>query len=223
MSRHIHAHHSSLETPGTSSASPRTKSSGRRSRRLAPRFSLVAALALVGLAAGCDEANAQGSGDPELEEILLRLDTLESKEQIRTTLLTFSAIVDSSDPARLSEVVPYVTEDFTLDAIDYTGEVFHFEGPDGLLNEYGPIMKDAQANLTVSAINVDLDLEGDTARATFKFSNSVKPPPQLNLGLDVKVLLFTANTATFRREDGTWKVASLELLHSLAYPGSIAP
>lgn len=212
MNSHIHAHIQSQEISGGRSASP---------RGLGAKLSLATALVLGGLSAGCDEANAEGTADPDMEELMLRVDTLESKEEIRTTLLAFSEIVDSSDPSRLSEVVPYVTDDFKLDAIDYTGEVFHFEGPDGLVNDYGPIMKDAQANLTVSAVNVMID--GDTARATFKFSNSVKPPPQLNLPVDVKVLLFTANTATFRRENGTWKVATLELLHSLAYPGTLAP
>ena len=40
--------------------------------------------------------------------------------------------------------------------------------------------------------------------------------------IQVKVLLFAANTATFRKEDGLWKITSFELVHSLAYPGSIA-
>lgn len=194
-------------------------------------LSLFGALALVavsaGFTAGCEPVaesetlDAQDTTDAVIADIQQRLEALESREEMRTTLLAVSAVVDSSDPSLLPDLVPYLTDDFVLDAVDFDGVAHHFEGADGLVNDFGPIMKDAKANLMPSAIDVELD--GDMAYATFKFANSVKPPPQLNLPVDVKVLLFAANTATFRREGGAWKLASFELLHSLAYPGSLSP
>lgn len=216
MERYTKDHRHSLEMPERPSP---------RRRGFSAFISLFPVIALAGIFTGCETADGadtqpppSGSDQASLEQ---RLEALEAKEDIRTTLLQFSAIVDSSDPARLNEVVPVLADDFVLDAIDYDGAVYHFEGADGLLNDYGPIMKDANANLMVSAIDVEID--DDMAYASFKFANSVKPPPQLNLPVDEKVLLFTANSATFRNENGTWKLVSLELLHSLAYPGTLAP
>ena len=110
-------------------------------------------------------------------------------------------------------------EDFTLDVVDFDGGSFSFEGVDGLVNQYGAIMVAAQSNVAVSAVGVDLF--EDEAVATFKFINSVTPPPQLDLELDETLLLFADNEATFVRQDGVWTLTSLQLVHSLAYPGSI--
>src|SRR5690606_15733703 len=115
---------------------------------------------------------------------------------------------------------PVLHDDFVLDAVDFDGQKHHFEGLDGVIDGFGPIMLEADANLMPSAIAVELD--GDTAQAHFKFANSVKPPSQLGLDVSVKVLLFAANSATFEREDGAWKLRSIELIHTLAYPGSPA-
>ncbi|WP_437763810.1 nuclear transport factor 2 family protein [Sorangium sp. So ce281] len=198
---------------------------GMRARGLGARGVFVAAIAAAGVFAGCEPAAETSAelpeNEPELASIELRLSTLEAKEEIRTILLAVATVVDSADPARLDELVPHLTEDFVLDAVDFDGVVHHFEGVDGVTTGFGPIMKEADANLMPSAIDVELD--GNTAYASFKFANSVKPPPQLNLPVDVKVLLFAANSAVLRKENGAWKLASFELLHSLAYPGSLPP
>lgn len=175
------------------------------------------ALVLAAAAAVPACAEARAADDDDLAE---RVAALESKEEIRGILHAFSQVVDASDPGALPGLEPVLHRDFTLDAIDFDGKNFHFEGIDGVITGFGPIMLEADANLMPSAIDVKLD--GDAAQATFKFANSVKPPPQLGLDVGVKVLLFAANSATFVREDGAWKLRSLELVHSLAYPGSVA-
>lgn len=195
---------------------PSPLSAARAAMRQYARLLRVAALAVVAGAAlpACSEAKAAAG-----ETLESRISALESKEEIRATLHAFAQVVDSSDPAALSGLSPAIHANFTLDAVDFEGHRLHFEGLDGLINGFGPIMLDADANLAPSDIDVKLD--GDTAYAKFKFINSVKPPPQLNLDVDVKVLLLAANTATFVREDGAWKLISIELIHSLAYPGTI--
>lgn len=164
----------------------------------------------------CTEAEA---ADNDVEALEARIDELESKEEIRSILTTFASIVDNADIEALSNLGPRVATDFSMDVVDFDGGVYHFEGVDGLVDEYGPIMVSAQANLAPSAIAVEID--GDNATASFKFINSVKPPPELNLDVDEKVLLLAANTVTFVREGGVWKLQSVELIHSLAYPGTI--
>lgn len=173
------------------------------------------ALASLGLSA-CAEAEA-GGDDGALEA---RVDELESREEIRGILLNFAQVVDNADPAALGQLGPRIHADFAMDVIDFDGGEFHFEGQQGLVEGFGPIMLSAQANLAPSAIAIEVD--GEDATAFFKFVNSVKPPPELGLEVDEKVLLLAANTATFVREDGVWKLASLELVHSLAYPGVVA-
>lgn len=186
---------------------------GRRARSLA---ALSLALAVAGALPACTEAQA-ASDEADLEA---RVEALESKEEIRTVVHAFSQVVDASDPTGLTNLAPVLHEDFVLDAIDFDGKKFHFEGLDEVMTGFGPILLEADANLMLSAIDVSLD--EDTATARFKFANSVKPPPQLGLDVDVKVLLFAANTATFVREAGAWKMRSVELVHSLAYPGTVA-
>lgn len=212
-----HHSHDPLRPSTTSPSTP------KKARGLWTRLALLPAIALLGFAAGCENAGdthaAALSNEQDVASISARLEKLESKEEIRTILLAFSAVVDSSDPALLSDLAPYIADDFVLDAIDFSGAVHHFEGFEGVKNDFGPIMKDADANLMPSAIDVELD--GDVAYASFKFANSVKPPPQLGLDVNAKLLLFAANNATLRRENGAWKLTSFELLHSLAYPGSL--
>lgn len=183
-------------------------------RALALTLALAAGAALP----ACAEAQA-APDDAELADLEARVDALESKEEIRAILLAFSQVVDASDPTALPGLSAVLHRDFVLDAVDFDGQQHHFEGLDGLIDGFGPIMLEADANLMPSAIDVALD--GDAARATFKFANSVKPPPQLGLDVDVKVLLFAANSASFVREDGSWKLRSIALDHSLAYPGSV--
>lgn len=186
------------------------------SRRPIGRLGGLALLLLATVAApACDEA--QAADDDGLAD---RVAALESKDDIRGILHAFAQIVDDADPSALAALKPALHADFVLDAIDFDGKKLHFEGLDGVITGFGPILLAADANLIVSAIDVHLD--GDAAQASFKFANSVKPPPQLELDVGVKVLLFAANKATFVREGGAWKLRSLELVHSLAYPGSIA-
>ncbi|PRP90720.1 hypothetical protein ENSA5_61540 [Enhygromyxa salina] len=185
-----------------------------RARALAA--TLVLGLSPLALSA-CNEAEAAGDEDTAVEE---RLDRLESKEELRSILLGFAAVVDNSDPSALMGLAPRIHPNFTMDVVDFDGGEFHFEGVEGLVEGFGPIMLSAQANLAASAISVELD--GDNATASFKFINSVKPPPELGLPVDEKVLLLAANTVTFAREDGVWMLESLELIHSLAYPGVVA-
>ncbi|WP_170319591.1 nuclear transport factor 2 family protein [Polyangium spumosum] len=198
---------------------------GRTLRGSGAKCISLLAIALVSLFAACepvDEPPAEApQGEPDLASLEARISVLEAKEEIRSTLLAFAAVVDSADPERLPDLLPSLTDDFVLDAVDFNGQVHHFEGVVEVLTGFGPIMKDADANLMPSAIDVELD--GDTAYASFKFANSVKPPPQLDLPVDEKVLLFAANSAVFHKKNGAWKLASFELLHSLAYPGSLAP
>lgn len=167
------------------------------------------------LLASCTEAEA-ADNEADLEA---RVEALEAKEEIRAVLLGLAQVVDNSEIAGLEGLEPRIHTNFTLTAIDPAGGAHVFEGYEGLIEGYGPIMVAAQANLATSAIAVELD--GDNATATFKFANSTKPPPELGLDVDEKLLLFSANTATLVREDGLWKLESLELAHSLAYPGSL--
>lgn len=185
--------------------------------RRVPTIGAALLLSLLPTLAACTEADAGPTDDASLEA---RVELLEAKEDIRSTLLAFAMIVDNADPAALSGLGPKLHANFTMDVVDFDGGEFHFEGLDGLVEGFGPIMVSAQANLAPSAIAVEID--GDHATAFFKFINSVKPPPELGLDVGEKVLLLAANTSTFVREDGVWKLESVELIHSLAYPGTIA-
>jgi hypothetical protein len=74
---------------------------------------------------------------------------------------------------------------------------------------------------TASSGSWRVDVDGDGATASFKLVNSVEPPPELGVDVDEKVLLMADNTATFVRVGGVWKLASIELVHTLAYPGTL--
>jgi hypothetical protein len=173
----------------------------------------------IGMLPACEEAvAAETEATTEMEQ---RLEALETKEAIREAILEFAHIVDTEDEAALEALAPKLHPDFELRVVDFVGMEHKFVGYDGLISGYGPIMVIAQANLAVSEIGVKLD--GDTATATFKFINSVKPPPQLGVPLNEKLLLFAANTAVFVKTNGVWQLQHLELLHSLAYPGELPP
>lgn len=187
------------------------------SRRIAGFVGATLLLSLApALLASCTQLEGTDTNNQVLEA---RLELLETKEELRSMLLSFSRIVDTADLAALEGLAARLHPDFSLDVIDFDGGEFHFEGIEGLVEGYGPIMVSAQANLAVSAVAVAVT--GDSATAFFKFINSVKPPPELGLDVDEKVLLLAANTATFVRENGVWKLKSLELVHSLAYPGAL--
>ncbi|MCB9763857.1 MAG: nuclear transport factor 2 family protein [Alphaproteobacteria bacterium] len=182
-------------------------------RAARPLFGISLAAVLL---AGCDEAAAPADGASS--DLEARVTAVEDREALRHFVLSFAHIVDYADIDALGTLGPALHPDFQLNVVDFDGHEYVFEGADGLIDEYGPIMVSAQANLAVSAIDVELD--GDYAIASFKFINSVTPPPELGTEVDDKVLLLADNTATFVREDGVWLLESLELVHSLAYPGS---
>ena len=202
-----------MNTTSNTVPTPCSSSSRGCVRKLAA--TLLLSLSPLALSA-CDDAEAAAGPDAALEE---RLEHLEAQEEIRSTLLSFAMVVDAADPSALTSLAPKIHPNFTMDVVDFDGGEFHFEGIEGLVEGFGPIMLSAQANLATSAIAIEID--GDNATAFFKFINSVKPPPELGLDVNEKVLLLAANTATFAREDGVWKLESIELLHSLAYPGVI--
>ena len=124
------------------------------------------------------------------EAVGARVEELESKETIRSILLAFTAAIGTADVASLEVLLPWISEDVTLSVVEFgpDPETQVFEGHDGLLTGFGPIIEEAQANLMPSAI--DVGIQGDRAAAQFKFANSVVPPLGINDEIDVKVLLF---------------------------------
>ncbi len=199
---------------------------GRASSALRSRTTFQTTLAgaltiagMLGLGAlpGCEEAAASDTNTPSVVE--QRLEVLETKEAIREAVLEFAHIVDTEDETALAALAPKIHADFEMRVVDFVGMEHKFVGYDGLLSGYGPIMVIAGANLAVSQIGVDID--GDVATASFKFINSVKPPPQLGVPVNEKLLLLAANTAVFVKTNGVWQLQKLELLHSLAYPGEL--
>jgi hypothetical protein len=179
-------------------------------------FALLTVLGFGILPACADAAAAETGSTTAMEQ---RLEALETKEAIREAILEFAHIVDTEDEVALEALAPKLHTDFELRVVDFVGMEHKFVGYDGLISGYGPIMVIAQANLAVSEISVKLD--GDTATATFKFINSVKPPPQLGVPVNEKLLLLAANTAVFIKTNGVWQLKNMELLHSLAYPGEL--
>lgn len=180
-------------------------------------MSAMASMLGLSMLSGCEEAAA---ADTETTSVLeQRLEVLETKEAIRASILEFAHIVDTEDKNALAELAPKLHPDFKMRVVDFVDMEHEFVGFDGLLNGYGPIMVIAGANLAVSQIGVQID--GDVATASFKFINSVKPPPQLGVPVDEKLLLLAANTAVFVKTKDGWLLESLELVHSLAYPGEL--
>ncbi|HFE45819.1 MAG TPA: hypothetical protein ENJ18_10080 [Nannocystis exedens] len=187
-------------------------------RRLAQRATLALGLGALTLSAvGCDEASADSIDDESMIEE--RLAALESKEEIRTTMLKFSQVLDAADIEGLKALEPRFQEDIELNAIDFDGTSHHYVGMQELVDGYMPILVSSPPTLSPSAIDVEID--GDTATAYFKFTTSIVPPPQLGLGTDQTLMLFAANSIDFAYEDDTWKISSITLAHSLAYPGSL--
>jgi hypothetical protein len=171
--------------------------------------SLFLSLAAIGLALG----------DVTDRRLDARVEALEAKEEIRAMVLRFAEIVDDADRPGLVALAPTLHSSFRMDVVDFTGAELHFVGAHGLVEGFGPIMVAAQANLAVSAIAVELD--GDRATATFVLVNSVVPPPELGVPVGETVLLLAENESTFVREGGVWKLAAVELVHTLAYPGEL--
>ena len=188
-------------------------------RRLAGRLSLALVLGPLTVgASGCDEAQAASEDDNAA--LMERVAELESKEAIRSTMLRFSQVLDAADVDGLRALEARFTADIDLNAIDFDGTSHRYVGMEELVDGYMPFLLASPPTLAPSAIDVQLD--GDTATAYFKFTTSIVPPPQLGLNTDQTLMLFAANTAEFVYEDDTWKVSAITLAHSLAYPGSLA-
>lgn len=202
--------------------SGRTSSESRARTSLRPKFVgglMILGTLSLGALPGCEDAAAADTNTSSVVE--QRLEMLETKEAIREAVLEFAHIVDTEDETALAALAPKIHPEFEMRVVDFVGAEHKFVGYDGLLSGYGPIMVIAGANLAVSQIGVQLD--GDVATASFKFINSVKPPPQLGVPVNEKLLLLAANTAVFVKTNGTWQLQKLELMHSLAYPGELPP
>lgn len=151
-----------------------------------------------------------------------RLQQLEAKAEIHSILVDFSRAVDDGDSSALTSLGPDLATDFRLDMKDLLGNDLHFEGLQGLVLGFGPIINAAEAEGTPGAIDLDLDLDNDSATAQFKVIASVKPQPELGVDVNVKVMVFVDTTATLVREDdGSWKLRTIQLTNSLAYPGAL--
>jgi ketosteroid isomerase-like protein len=186
-------------------------------RQLA-RFVAVGLLTLSpALLASCQKADKEASERAKLDT---RLDELEAKEEIRSILLDFTMALDDADAATLTALGPTLDPDFRIDVTPFVGDKLQFEGLQGLVLGLGPILSATRVELAPSAIDVDVD--GDSATASFKFLSSSKPPPELGVDVDVKVMVFVENTATLvRQDDGRWKLRSIEMVKTLAYPGTV--
>lgn len=150
-----------------------------------------------------------------------RVEALESKEEIRAIVHQLAAAIDSADPKALRALAPIIHEDFRFEATDFLGNEFRFEGFAGLVQGFGQVIVSVEPNIITSTIATEV--EGTHATATFKFANSLRPPPALglNLGIEDKILLFAEVKATFLRESEIWKLYSLQIVHTLAYPATL--
>lgn len=172
------------------------------------------------LLTSCMEPKTPGiEKDPATGQVEARLARLEAKDEISSILLKFCTILDDGKPAALATLGPKLHSDFRLDLTDFVGTEMQYLGLDGLVQEFGPMSAAAQSDLVPGAIAIEID--GDMATATFTILNSVRPPPQLGLDMDVKVLVMADSTAKFVREGAVWKLRSIEVVHTLAYPGSL--
>jgi len=159
---------------------------------------------------------------PEGRLLERRVEALEAKQEIESIVHRFARAVDQADPTALRTLAPVIHEDFRMDVTDFLGQEVRFDGYDELVQGFGQVIVAVAPNVATSAIMTEVD--GTHATALFKFINSVQPPPALglNLGIEDKVLLFAEVKATFLREAEVWKLYSLRVVHSLAYPGSLA-
>lgn len=142
-----------------------------------------------------------------------RLMSLEAKEEIRSVLSGLARIVDEGLLSGLSKLEPRLHAGFTMRVIDLAGTERRYVGARGMIDAYAPIMASGRAKLIASGVAVDVD--GDRATAYFKLAGSVSSSPELGLTVGRRFLLVSGHTATLRREDGIWKLTSLELVHAM--------
>lgn len=145
-----------------------------------------------------------------------RLAGIEDKEEIRSLLTALARLVDEAPLSGLSKLEPRLHPSFTMRVVDIGGAERRLVGAKGLVDGYSPMMASGGSRLIWSAISVDLD--GDRAMASFKLAGAIESSPELGLPAGQRVLLVSANTARLLRDGGIWKLASLELVHSMAYP-----
>jgi hypothetical protein len=146
-----------------------------------------------------------------------RFEAIEAREELRSVLTDLARIVDAGLVSDLSKLRPRLHASFTMRVVDIAGTERRLVGVEGLVDGYSPMMAPGRGRLIWSAVSVDLD--GDRATAWFKLAGAVEPSPKLGLPAGPRVLLMSANTARLMREGAVWKLASLELIHSMAYPG----
>jgi hypothetical protein len=157
---------------------------------------------------------------PDKATVESRIDKLESKEQISSILLDFARATDSGNAALLAGLGPDLEATFTLDITDFEGTKHHFDGVQGLVQGFGPYVLALDPRLVAGPIDVEFD--GDNATAFYEFVSSVKAAPDLGLEPEARLLIMVSNTATFvRDEDRRWKMRSLNMTKSLAYPGKL--
>lgn len=149
-------------------------------------------------------------------ELEARLAAIEAKEEIRSVLTDLARIVDEALLSGLSKLEPRLHPSFTMRVVDIAGAERRLVGLEGLIDGYSPLMASGRAHLLWSAISVALD--GGRATASFNLAGAIEPSPALGLPAGPRVLLVSANTARLIREGGVWRIASLELVHSMAYP-----
>jgi hypothetical protein len=179
------------------------------------RFVAVALLSVSPvLLTGCPKGQM-----PEKPDYETRFVDLESKEEIYSTILDFTKAADSGNPAQLATLSDRLEPDFTLDMTNFDGNKEHFDGPQGLVQGFGPMLAESDANIVPGAIGVEL--EGNNATAEFDFISSVKPGPEYNLQPEARVLIICDGTATFVREGKRWRMSSMTIDSRLAYPGSL--
>jgi hypothetical protein len=156
----------------------------------------------------------RGSG--QVDSFESRLATIEAREEISSMLFDLAQIVDEALLSGLSTLTPRLHASFTMRVVDTAGTERRYVGAKGLVDGYAPIMTSGPGRLIASAISVEL--EGTRARASFKLAGAVKSSPELGLPTGQTVLLVSGNEARFLREGGVWKLASLVLVHAMAYP-----
>jgi hypothetical protein len=145
-----------------------------------------------------------------------RFAAVEAKEEIRSLLSALARLVDEGSLSGLSKLEPRLHASFAMRVVDTAGVERRLVGAKGLVDGYAPIMASGRTRLVWSAISVDLD--GDYAIASFNLAGAVKSSPELGLPAGQRILLVSGHKAGLAREGRVWKLASLELVHAMAYP-----
>lgn len=189
------------------------QSSNSRSRRLARAagIALVAILA-PGLLASC-------AAERVLEP---RVDMLQAKEEIRSTLLQVTQAIDSGDVAQMQRLAPMFHTDFRLNVTDLSGTQQQFVGYSQFIQGYTQML--AMTDPLVSPGAITVEVEGNNATAIMKVISTGDLPPMTipNLQPGQRALLFGDVRATFMRQGMEWKLYSVDVNHELGLIGESA-